>query len=50
MKRTSVSSEMGNVQQWAFTLNIAPAAAEIWDFKGLVLMVNHALFMTVLLV
>jgi hypothetical protein len=41
---------MGNILQWAFTLNVAPAAAEIWDFKGFVLKVNHSLFMTFLLV
>jgi hypothetical protein len=41
---------MGNILQWAFTWNIAPAAAEIWDFKGFVLKVNHSLFVTILLV
>lgn len=50
MKCASVSSERGNVLQWAFTLNSAPAAAEIWDFKVFVLRVNHSLFMRVLLV
>jgi hypothetical protein len=50
MKCTSVSSERGNILQWAFTLNSASAAAEVWDFKGFVLKVNHSLFMAVLLV
>ena len=50
MKCTSISSEVVNVLQWAFTLNIAPAAAEIWDFKGFVLKVNCSVFMAVLLV
>ena len=50
MKCVSVSSERGNVLQWAFTLNSAPAAAEFWDFKGFVLKVNHSLFIMFLVV